>query len=151
MSSISASRTPTSCWERASGSGTRSPTPLTLESRRTTSSAAPEMSARPRSASQLSSGSGMACACTSTTGSGCDGWAIRPPLHTQGRPGAEAFQVPAYYVLDVSQALGAVRSSFEDEQLAIAGQLAVAVMDGDQPGLVRLQLGGGFMTEVADE
>jgi len=59
--------------------------------------------------------------------------------------------MPAYYVLDVSQAIGAIRSRFEDEQVAIAGQLALAVMNSDQSGFVRLKLRGGFMTEVADE
>src|SRR6201987_2545992 len=150
-SSISASRTPTSCCERASGSGTRSPKPLTRESRRITPSAAPETSAKSRSASQRSSGIGIACACTSTTGSRWDGWPIRLPLHPQGRPGTEAFQMTADDVLDVSQALGAVGSRFEHEQLALTGQRALAVMNGDHSGLVRKLFRGDLMAEVADK
>ena len=57
----------------------------------------------------------------------------------------------AYYVLDVSQALGAVRRRFEHEQFALTGQLALAVMNSDHTGLVRLQFRGGLVAEVADE
>src|ERR1700751_4049031 len=149
-SSISASRTPTSCCERASGSGTRSPKPLTRESRRITPSAAPETSAKSRSASQRSSGIGIACACTSTTRSRWDGWPIRLPLHPQGRPGTEALQMTAHDVLDVSQALGAVGSRFEHEQLARTGQLAMAIMNSDQGALVRELFRSGLVAEVTD-
>ena len=58
----------------------------------------------------------------------------------------------AYHVLDVSQALGAVRSRFEHEQLALTGQLALAVMNSDHSGLVRLPFrGDNLVAEVADE
>jgi hypothetical protein len=56
--SISDSRTATSYWDRASGSGAPGPTPLTLGSSSTISWAAPERSASPRSANHCSRGSG---------------------------------------------------------------------------------------------
>lgn len=43
----------------------------------------------------------------------------------------------AYHVLDVSQALGAVRRRFEDEQLTRTGQCALAIVNCDQPAVVR--------------
>lgn len=57
----------------------------------------------------------------------------------------------AHYVLDVRQALGAVRCRFEHQQLALTGQLALAIMNSDHPGLIRLQFRGGLVAEVADE
>jgi len=58
----------------------------------------------------------------------------------------------AYYVLDVRQALGAVRRRFEHEQLALTGQLALAIMNSDHRGLVRLPFrGDNLVAEVADE
>src|SRR5260370_33767207 len=70
------------------------------------------------------------------------------PVHAQGRPGAEAFQVASYHVLNIGQALGAVSSRLEYEHRSPGGELALSVFDGDHGGTlgspIRCGLGSGW-------